>query len=246
MNYKISDQIDQLSAAMALVQSKIIMPKKSKQVKMVLKNGQRKEYAYAPLDDIYKSILQVAPQNGIYFSQDTVTEGDDIYVKTAIFHTSGQYKITVHKCRLFDKSYNDVVTRASIQEEGSAITYTKRYAITGAFGIAADEDDDGELANDYQASNTSTAQKKQSTGEPRSFKDVLQAKPEQKKQDSMYLTQDEVLKLYSDARSRGISDEQTKTIIIKYAGEIKSSAEITRYSLSAISSEIGKVSKNGN
>lgn len=107
---------------------------------------------YVDLSGVLKSVQKVLAKNGLSVMQ--IISGGDII--TLLTHKSGQWV----------KSVCPIGSYKSQQDRGSAITYTKRYAICAMLGIAADTDDDGNAATDADKKNNArTAQQPQQGGD---------------------------------------------------------------------------------
>ena len=89
---------------------------------------------YVDLSGVLKSVQKLLAKNGLAVMQ--IISGNDII--TLLTHKSGQWF----------KSVCPSGNYKSQQDRGSAITYTKRYALCAILGIAADTDDDGNAATD--------------------------------------------------------------------------------------------------
>lgn len=81
---------------------------------------------------------RVFAENGIAVWQGVVTAESGVEVTTLLTHSSGQWI-------KFDPFLVPLVKRDA-HGVGSASTYAKRYALSAALGIAADDDDDGNAA----------------------------------------------------------------------------------------------------
>lgn len=130
---KMSEGTDKIFAAFAKVQGSIQQP---------AKNGQSHFGAYVTLDDVVKSIHAAEGDTGISFMQNVVTSDKGVEVSTIITHSSGQWV-------MFDPIIMPLGKRDA-QAVGSAETYGRRYALSAAFGIVSDQDDDGEGAMPQQ------------------------------------------------------------------------------------------------
>ena len=102
--------------------------------------GQRGQYA--SLGAVINNVKKAAAY-GLTFTQAVDFEGDMIFLRTVMMHTSGEERISRYPLFPPDKT--------SSQQLGSAITYAKRYALTAMFGTEKgvdanieDADDDGE------------------------------------------------------------------------------------------------------
>lgn len=137
-----SETIKELADALAKAQGAFPAIRKGKtaKVKGTSKSGKDFEYsyAYADLSDIMDAIRKALAENGLSIIQPIGkgTNGDGLVLVTRLLHSSGQW---------LEEDYPvDVYERP--QEQGSAITYARRYAVTALLGIAAEEDDDGQAA----------------------------------------------------------------------------------------------------
>lgn len=107
---------------------------------------------YVDLSGVLKSAQKLLAKNGLSVMQ--IISGGDII--TLLTHKSGQWV----------KSVCPIGSYKSQQDRGSAITYTKRYAICAMLGIAADTDDDGNADTDADKKNNAmTAQQPQQGNE---------------------------------------------------------------------------------
>ena len=102
--------------------------------------GQRGKYA--SLGAVINNVKKAAAY-GLTFTQEVDFEGDMIFLRTVMMHTSGEARMSRYPLFPPDKT--------SSQQLGSAITYAKRYALTAMFGTEKgvdanieDADDDGE------------------------------------------------------------------------------------------------------
>lgn len=90
---------------------------------------------YVQLEGVVDAIDRALPDTGLAYTQDVVSEGNQVSVSTLIFHSSGQF------IELGPLSVP--VTKNDAQAFGSAETYARRYSLSAAFGITSDLDDDG-------------------------------------------------------------------------------------------------------
>ncbi|EAE2768887.1 TPA: ERF family protein, partial [Listeria monocytogenes] len=73
------------------------------------------------------------------YIQIPLTEENKVGVKTILMHASGEFVEFDPFMLPLDKN--------TAQGAGSALTYARRYTLSAAFGIASDEDDDGNSAS---------------------------------------------------------------------------------------------------
>lgn len=130
---KTSDALDQLATALAKAQSEM------KNAKLNAVNPHFKN-KYANLAEIRDAVTPALTKYGIAVVQGTDTDGNNIVVFTRLIHASGQW-IESRFPIPYDKP----------QTMGSGITYGRRYTLAAVTNIAADEDDDGNAANDKPA-----------------------------------------------------------------------------------------------
>lgn len=119
----------ELMAALAKANAELTNPTKDKTA-----NTGAYGYKYASLDTILAHVRPVLAKYGLSLIQDVSLGDGRAVVTTQLLHASGQ-SITFGP-----------VTWASgpdIQKAGGAITYLRRYALTAAISVAADEDTDG-------------------------------------------------------------------------------------------------------
>lgn len=135
-----------LAAALVAAQNELHAPTKNRTVKVRSDKGNY-SFDYATLDSIVESLLRpVLPKHGLWFVQG-FKEGQMV---TTIVHESGDtMECGVPMPPMPPKP----------QEAGSLISYFKRYSLCAAFGLVAEEDDDGNVAsgNAYEAANRNGA-----------------------------------------------------------------------------------------
>lgn len=94
---------------------------------------------YADIADGLEVIRPVLSKHGLSVVQATTVNYDTgmFYLATRLMHSSGQWIESVYPLQT-----------GKAQEQGSAITYARRYSIFALVGVAGtDEDDDGNAAN---------------------------------------------------------------------------------------------------
>ena len=129
-----SEQINEIAAALSAFQGSLKQPKLSKEVKVKTKTGGSYTFKYADLSDCAEAAAPYLKENGLAVSQ-IISEWTLI---TLLTHTSGQWI----KSELPISLNNG----ADYQALGSAITYIKRYSYCAILGIVADADDDANAA----------------------------------------------------------------------------------------------------
>ncbi|UAT29476.1 ERF family protein [Bacillus badius] len=135
---KTSESINEIAKALAQFQSEVKQPEK---------DGTNPHFKskYVTLDGTVKSIHECAPKHGLSYTQMPVSNESGVGVVTVIFHTSGQFIEFDPFILPLDKK--------TAQGVGSGLTYSKRYALSAAFGIVSDVDDDGNEATDNAPQN---------------------------------------------------------------------------------------------
>jgi hypothetical protein len=139
-----SDQINEISAALAKAQGQIEGASKGK-VNPAFKSK------YADLASVWDACREPLSVNGIAVLQIPNETADGMVLVTMLTHSSGQW---------FRSSYPVRPVQATPQGLGSALTYSRRYSLMAMVGIAP-EDDDGEAAMGRQqpANNQQTVQR---------------------------------------------------------------------------------------
>ena len=90
---------------------------------------------FVPLDELIPAVLPILnAHNLVLIQQPTVVDGQPA-LKTVLLHTSGE---VIESTMLLQASKPDP------QQQGSAITYARRYSLLAWLGLVADADDDAE------------------------------------------------------------------------------------------------------
>ncbi|MCP4393182.1 MAG: hypothetical protein GY804_02790 [Alphaproteobacteria bacterium] len=126
--------------ALSKFQSEVPPIKKEGEVKYKSTN-----YTYAKLEDIVKTIRPHLAANGLSFRYEQQAQDGVIKVICIITHELG------HQERSEMKSCSDTSGgKDAIKAIASAVTYLRRYTLTGALGIVmSDEDDDAQYYSAY-------------------------------------------------------------------------------------------------
>lgn len=93
---------------------------------------------YADLAAIFDAVRKPLAAQGLIVTQTTELREGGFVLVTTLAHSSGQ----------FIKSEYPLPAAGKPQEVGSALTYARRYSLSAIAGIAADEDDDANAAQD--------------------------------------------------------------------------------------------------
>lgn len=130
-----SDSIAKLAAAMVAVQSELQPAIKDKL------NPGFKGAKYADLNAVWDAARPYLTKNGIAVLQfPSEAAPGFIGLVTILMHVSGEY---------IEEKLVIPLSKQDPQGAGSGLTYARRYAFSGALGIVADEDDDGNAASRY-------------------------------------------------------------------------------------------------
>jgi hypothetical protein len=124
-----------ITPQMAFIMSMCVFREKLKQPKMDATNPFFKS-KYITLGGVVDAIDDVAAECDLTYIQLTDIKDGHFGVVTKIMHISGHTETGFYLLPSTGKS----------QEIGASLTYAKRYALSAAFGIVADEDDDGNSA----------------------------------------------------------------------------------------------------
>ena len=125
---KTSEQINEISAALALAQSAI---------RDASKDRQGYGYKYADLANVLQIARPALNAQGIAILQDTETAGDRICVATRLVHASGQW-IESEPLALVIEAKKGL---SAAQCAGSVVTYARRYSLAAMVGLAQEDDD---------------------------------------------------------------------------------------------------------
>lgn len=126
-----SSEINEISAALAKAQAEIQNPAKD-HVNPHFKNN------YADLTAGLNAVRPALSKHGLAVIQATQMDGDLLSLETRIVHASGQWIASLYPVCKFPVAQ---------QQMGSALTYSRRYALFALVGIAGEDDDDGNEAS---------------------------------------------------------------------------------------------------
>jgi hypothetical protein len=126
-----SESTKELTAALAKAQAKIPAANKSHKSQI----GAR-EYAYADLSDLKASYQEHLSANGLTISSAMAITDGHMTVTTKLSHVSGEWRASDYP----------VAAYPTPQQQGSAITYAKRYNVSALLDLVGEDDDDGQAA----------------------------------------------------------------------------------------------------
>lgn len=157
------------------------------------RNGQVTNFEYVTLDKIYSKVKE--NNNFAVFQPLGTNVTGESSIQTIIVHKSGE-ALTSDYYRL------RVNGSGSKQDEGAAITYTKRYALGSFLGICTDEDNDANPAGEGMPLEGQKQQGKQQSGNrPTSNRGGLSEK--------------QIARMNAKAIDANVSKEQITDYIIK-------------------------------
>lgn len=136
-------------------------PELSKMKKNKTADAGKYSYSYVDLATILETAGPVLTKNELCLTQ-VIRAG---MLLTVLGHSSGE-QIQSHY-PLPDPS------RMSPQDFGSQLTYARRYSVQSILGIAAEEDDDAQAAQNSYKQNKDKAPAKKQTAKPKSAADVV-------------------------------------------------------------------------
>lgn len=125
-----SDTINEIAAALAKAQGDIANPAKEAE-------NPHFRSRYADLAAGLNAVKSALSANAIAVVQSTYMADDLLMLNTRLVHASGQW---------FSSDYPVCRFPAKHQEAGSALTYSRRYALFALVGIAGDDDDGNEAS----------------------------------------------------------------------------------------------------
>jgi len=123
-----SPTIGALAAALAKAQALIEPAEKTKKADL----GRGGQYRYATLDGIWESCRGPLSANGLSVMQPVATFGCTVVVTTLLAHSSGEW---------IRSDLTMTCGRPGPQEQGSAITYGRKYGLASMVGVAQEDDD---------------------------------------------------------------------------------------------------------
>lgn len=131
-----STNINELAKALSLAQVKFASVKKDNPV-----DTGKYQYVYADLASFIEAVRKPLSEHGLAITQlvSPTAENGAVTVETVLLHESGQWLST---------AVTLVIAGGGPQALGSAISYARRYGLSGILGIAAEEDDDGGKAQE--------------------------------------------------------------------------------------------------
>lgn len=147
-----SNECGEIFGALCEMQSEMIAPKRTKtaKVKGRTRNGTEYDYsyAYAPLEEVITAIKEPMSKTKLAYRQFLAVRDRSHVMRTIIVHPSGQWLGCDYPI-FWDES-------RGMQGFASGVTYARRYGLMLALGIAAEDDDDANVADGNQAAVSDT------------------------------------------------------------------------------------------
>ena len=110
----------------------------TEKVEVRTKNGGKYSYKYTDIAGIHNYLEGIGAS---YYQYIDRIDGDD-YIMT-VKTIGGKEQEPIRGCRVVQATLQDKNNPA--QEQGSALTYARRYSLLMAFGLATEDDDGGSL-----------------------------------------------------------------------------------------------------
>ncbi len=144
---------ENISTALAKAQSQM-------RAAVINKTNPHFKNRYADLASVIEAIRKPFADNGLSFTHTMHTTEDGFFLICMLRHISGEFVSSTYPLPI----------NAKPQELGSALTYGRRYTLSAIAGIAADEDDDAELAT--KRNGTVTVEKEPTPISPQQLQDM--------------------------------------------------------------------------
>jgi ERF superfamily len=144
LDLQTSTDINEIAAALAGAQGEFPSIEKRRQalvegVSRTSGKPYKLSYAYADIADVLSAVLPVLSKHKLAIVQPTLVDERGMFIKTRLMHASGQW---------IQSEYPVASVTGDHQRMGGAVTYARRYALCALIGVAADEDVDGQTAED--------------------------------------------------------------------------------------------------
>jgi hypothetical protein len=150
--------VDQVCAALAKAQGEFEAPKRTKPAKI---SGQTRDgrsyeykYMYAPLEEIIRAVQKPMAEAGLSRQQYLVSRGNQWFVRTIIWHLSGQW---------ISSDYPVFPEANTGPKFAAAVTYAKRQGLSLAVCLSPEDDLDAEDSEPVDASGGQEARKAPAT-----------------------------------------------------------------------------------
>lgn len=138
-----SDQLAPLYEALAKAQSEFQAPKKNQTVKVQTKSGGSYTFKYGDLTSIIEATRPALNANGLSIRQEEVYNYNNgkamVGMRTILSHKTGVSIEQLDAPLAYDMN--------SAQSARSTTSYLRRYGMTNMLGLAAEDDDDNNIAS---------------------------------------------------------------------------------------------------
>ncbi|HEO7770451.1 TPA: ERF family protein [Streptococcus agalactiae] len=135
------EDLEPLYKALVAAQAEFNAPKKNRKVNVKSKTGRDYTFEYADLKSLRDAIVPILNKHGIFFSQHETWNGSNLVaIETILRHESGVSIQQVDAPLIYDVNNG--------QKARSTTTYLRRYSLSNLFGIAAEDDDDNNIASE--------------------------------------------------------------------------------------------------
>lgn len=132
-----SETIGALAKALATAQAQMTNPTKGRTA-TIKSDKATYAYNYADLPTVIECYRKPLADNHLALVQTMRADEGHLVLSTVLMHESGEWIASEYPMQSFQRA----------QEQGSAITYARRYTVTALLGIAAEDDDDGAAATE--------------------------------------------------------------------------------------------------
>lgn len=123
-----------LAEALCAAQKQMQNPKKDKTAKVKTRTGGEYTYNYTTLDAVLDVVRPALNDNGVFLSQHS-----EVVENGMMLHTAVMFGDTMQVLDVTPYQYD-----TDPQEFGKRETYARRYSLLKAFGLAGDDDTDGD------------------------------------------------------------------------------------------------------
>lgn len=123
-----------LADALCAAQKQMQNPKKDKTARVRTKSGGEYTYSYTTLDAVLDVVRPALNDQGVFLSQHSESASGGMLLHTRVMYGDAMQELDVTPYQ-YDKDP---------QEFGKRETYARRYSLLKAFGLAGDDDTDGD------------------------------------------------------------------------------------------------------
>lgn len=135
---KTSENIADISAALAKAQGEMKNPEKNRTARIPTKAGGSYEYNYADLPATFDCVRSALAKNGLSHTAATTYDNMSMVISVRLLHTSGQW---IEASAMLPSTQDPKMLAANL-------TYLRRYLFNGLVGIAGDDDLDSDPENE--------------------------------------------------------------------------------------------------